>query len=512
MKFSTLLKSVSLLLILSMVLSVVSCSTPPKASLSGPNSPIVSENIQIENTEVENIEEENIVYEHITTETYTKEIIEVENTITELLLEEDVVEEVYFVQTIYVSEENIDEFSQNSQVSRVFGENIDIADLLKKVAVGTGVIVTLVILKRAHIPGKLGSMVACAASESLKFGKDGAAIGSIFGGATGAADSVDSSGRTSAVIGFAVCTVGLILSIISFVAAIPSGGSSTITAAAGIHLALAGIEMMIMTAETARSGYNMVKSFQAKDASDIDWNNINWNDVGISSVEQSINGAANGYMWGSIFGAVHGGVDGLEFFEKYHTPYSTYNARLVKTPIEGGSWTGTRGESDFVLDNPIKLPNGKTVTKITYRNAVPDFSPFQVARVKIPNMTNNRYSIKRLNIKGNFEQADTVLAEYWSRIRYEGKANWTASDIATYRTNNGLTWHEMNDLQSMQLVPTEVNGTFGHLGGVGEYNRMTGKVVDYDPYPSEPKVSPSDPQYGQGIIFNPVIYEGDSNG
>ena len=76
MKFSTLLKSVSLLLILSMVLSVVSCSTPPKASLSGPNSPIVSENIQIENTEVENIEEENIVYEHITTETYTKEIIE----------------------------------------------------------------------------------------------------------------------------------------------------------------------------------------------------------------------------------------------------------------------------------------------------------------------------------------------------------------------------------------------------------------------------------------------------
>ena len=30
--------------------------------------------------------------------------------------------------------------------------------------------------------------------------------------------------------------------------------------------------------------------------------------------------------------------------------------------------------------------------------------------------------------------------------------------------------HELNDTKTMQLVPTEINATFGHLGGVGEIN------------------------------------------
>ena len=33
-----------------------------------------------------------------------------------------------------------------------------------------------------------------------------------------------------------------------------------------------------------------------------------------------------------------------------------------------------------------------------------------------------------------------------------------------------LTWHELNDVKTIQLVPTEVNGKFGHLGGVREIN------------------------------------------
>ncbi len=51
----------------------------------------------------------------------------------------------------------------------------------------------------------------------------------------------------------------------------------------------------------------------------------------------------------------------------------------------------------------------------------------------------------------------------------DGKS-FTASDVNKYRTNNKLTWHELNDTQTMQLVPTEVNAKFGHLGGVGEIN------------------------------------------
>ena len=115
----------------------------------------------------------------------------------------------------------------------------------------------------------------------------------------------------------------------------------------------------------------------------------------------------------------------------------------------------------------------KAGTKVTYKNGVPDFSPFQKAQVKIPEMTSDRSS--------NFGQADKALADYWSKIKYDGKT-WQARDIQNYREINKFTWHEMNNMKSMQLVPKEVNGGFGHLGGVGECNAMTGtkEEIPYD--------------------------------
>lgn len=44
------------------------------------------------------------------------------------------------------------------------------------------------------------------------------------------------------------------------------------------------------------------------------------------------------------------------------------------------------------------------------------------------------------------------------------------SDIEKYRVKNNLTWHELNDTKRIQLVPTKINSTFGHIGGVGEIN------------------------------------------
>lgn len=43
-----------------------------------------------------------------------------------------------------------------------------------------------------------------------------------------------------------------------------------------------------------------------------------------------------------------------------------------------------------------------------------------------------------------------------------------AGDIADIREELKLTWHELNDGKTMQLVPSEINSKFGHLGGVGE--------------------------------------------
>ena len=469
---------ISVLLAFAIILTMTACSSEASnTELSDPNPQILVENI-----EVENIETENILTEHITEEIYLKELVLAEDKISELLLEENAISEVILCKTVYVPQDNLDEFSEHSQMAGLFGDGFDMAPVLKKVAVGTGVIVTLVVLSKVGLPEPVVSVVVAAADESLKFAAGGAAIGSLFGGVTGAADEIDETGRTSAIIGFATATAGLILTAVSLVAAIPSGGSTTITAAAGIKLVIAGVSVIGATAGTVYAGYNAVKTFTETDAADIDWDNIDWDQVGVSSAQKAIQNGADGYMWGSIVGAVYGGAEGYDFYQKYNTPYSKYNARIVRTPKddEFGHWSGDRGESEYIYDKSktIRISEDRYVTveagaKVTYRNGVPDFSPFQEAQVKIPSMTNNRTR--------NFKQADEALADYWTKIKHNNRT-WTTRDVEAYRTSNGLTWHEMNNMESMQLVPTEVNAGFGHLGGVGEYNGMIGEegATDFD--------------------------------
>ena len=470
---------ISILLTVSLLFSLTACATdaPVNTGLLDPNPQIIAENI-----EEETILTENTLTEFITSEIYLEEMVIAEDKISELLLEEETINEVLLCKTIYVPQDNIEEFAANSQTAGLFGDNINLKAVLAKVAVGTGVIVTLVVLKKAGLPDPVASMVVAAADKSLQFAETGAAIGSLYGGLTGATDELDASGRTSAVIGFATATAGLILTIISLVGEIPSGGSTTITAAAGIKLVIAGISVVAATAGTAYAGYNAVKTFTSTDGTDIDWDNIDWARLGVSSAEQAINYGADGYMWGSIIGTVYGGAEGYDFYQKYNTPYSQYNSRLVQTPKddEFGHWTGERGESEYVYDKSktIRISEDRYVTveagtKVNYQNCVPDFSPFQEAQVRIPRMTDNRTR--------NFNQADEALAEYWTKIKHNNQT-WTAEAVKEYRTSNGLTWHEMNNMESMQLVPTEVNAGFGHLGGVGEYNAMVGAegVTEFD--------------------------------
>ena len=467
---------ISIMLIISILMMYVGCSNvPPQPTLSTGNPQPFTENV-----EVENVITENELHEFITNEIYLQEIVLAEDKISELLLEEETITEVMCCKTIYVPQEHIDDFADNSQTTHLFGEGINIKSVLTKVAVGTGVIVTVVVLKKAGLPDPVASVVVAAADESLTFAGTGAAIGTLFGGLTGATNELDETRRTSAVIGFATATVGLILSAVSLVGAIPSAGSTTITVATGIKLVVAGVFTLTAAAGTAKAGYDAVKTFQSTDAADIDWDNIDWEKVGVSSAEKAIENSADGYMWGAIIGTVHGGAEGYDFYQKYNTPYTKYNSRLMQTPKDGngGKWKGERGESDFILDEPIICKDGTKVTKVTYKNAVPDFSPYQKAQVKIQ-MTNERYSIKNKGIVGNFEKADQALAEYWTKTKYNGKT-WSARDIETYRKNNNLTWHEMSNMESMQLVPYEVNQTFTHYGGVAEYNAMIGQEGEFD--------------------------------
>lgn len=140
-------------------------------------------------------------------------------------------------------------------------------------------------------------------------------------------------------------------------------------------------------------------------------------------------------------------------------PSSTYQERLSQTPVNNGEWLGKRGESTFVSEHKevTDILEPKGLDGIEYSDAIPDFSPVSVGEVTIPNMSTER--------RINFREADDLLAE---------KLGVTRKDIVKMRKEQKLTWHELNDMQTMQLVPTVINGKFGHLGGVAEIKKLLG--------------------------------------
>lgn len=93
------------------------------------------------------------------------------------------------------------------------------------------------------------------------------------------------------------------------------------------------------------------------------------------------------------------------------------------------------------------------------------------------NGTKARYS--------NFAQANAKLAEQLNKSpklasEFGMKSGEvTVADVEAYRIANNLTWHELNDVKTIQLVPSKINSSFGHLGGVGEINAGAFKPVGF---------------------------------
>lgn len=182
-------------------------------------------------------------------------------------------------------------------------------------------------------------------------------------------------------------------------------------------------------------------------------------------------------FWNNEFNIMSGSPNEAEFGGKYNT----YQERLNRTMQDNtvyGKYEGERGESKFV---PSEETEGGKACKdklaeygkdgIEYKNAEPDFSECSEATVKINNMTENRFDYVDSdgNLQaGNFSQADRKCAEQWNSQEKDGKNDWTARDIADYRYENKLTWHERCDTYSMDLVPREIHSYIKHLGGVSE--------------------------------------------
>ena len=68
----------------------------------------------------------------------------------------------------------------------------------------------------------------------------------------------------------------------------------------------------------------------------------------------------------------------------------------------------------------------------------------------------------------NFKSADKELVKKLNELG----SNINIADIKKLRTKYKLTWHECNDMRTMQLVPSKINLYFGHTGGIGEINML----------------------------------------
>ncbi|MDR2568800.1 MAG: HNH/ENDO VII family nuclease [Oscillospiraceae bacterium] len=249
---------------------------------------------------------EELLYEHNLSEEYLEEKILLDSLIVESLLHEEIIEEVYFIDTILIPEEQLFTDFDITLVNELFGHGVDLSSLLTKFSIGAGVILTLVILNSTIHAGKVAALIASARQGSQSFAGAGSIIGTISGAVLGAADSIDETGRLRALTEFGMNIAGLILTSLTLFTAIAPSGIPLLIMAAGF----------LATAWTSYSSFgNLVETYKTTDNINIDWENINWDEVGYSTAARAIEGAADGFMIGAIVGAVYGAARSVTKFQ-----------------------------------------------------------------------------------------------------------------------------------------------------------------------------------------------------
>ena len=164
--------------------------------------------------------------------------------------------------------------------------------------------------------------------------------------------------------------------------------------------------------------------------------------------------------------------------------YSTEMERLYQTPNENVEWpSGERGVGECVpkdVEMQEELAKFGQKSVVYNKDHIPDFSPFSRADVEIDNMSANR-----TGAGFNYEQADAKLAEQFNTEKFNGRENWTSSDVRDWRRNElknetgeQWNWHEEPNRKTCRLIPTKINDFFGHLGGVGECKRRDAGIFN----------------------------------
>lgn len=259
-----------------------------------PNSPMLYEDIL-----TENILNEDHILEEFLYEIYLEEKQIVEDVIEETLLQEDRIEEVILLETYYLPPEDPYRYYDGATGQSIFGDEIDIDSLVKKTAIGAGVILTVAVIAVVDFYSPISVGIITSAANALPYAIKGAAAGTIIGagvGATlGATSSLDKSERLTALTKLGLSTAALITTIIFP----PLGGTAFATIGAITAITASSIGLIT-------SGINAYEVFTRTEEMDIDLQNLDWNELGYSIAQKAIGGAADGFMIGAISGAVLG--------------------------------------------------------------------------------------------------------------------------------------------------------------------------------------------------------------
>ncbi len=162
--------------------------------------------------------------------------------------------------------------------------------------------------------------------------------------------------------------------------------------------------------------------------------------------------------------------------------FSTYDERIIQTPKNG--WMGERGESLYKPDSSeaASALRDYGLEGVEYENGIPDFSKCSEYSVEI-DMIDKRESFFDENgnrIAGNYERANSELANVFNSTNKDGKGDWTYNDVEKWRANNKLTIHEDNDMKTCYYVPTEIHKACTHSGGVAECKKKAGIGGGFD--------------------------------
>ena len=152
--------------------------------------------------------------------------------------------------------------------------------------------------------------------------------------------------------------------------------------------------------------------------------------------------------------------------------YTSLEFRKRFGPSTEANWDSSPGNSLCRPD--VTTEKGRAVKQelaraglegIVYKGCVPDFGPVAKETVTIDKMTPD--------IDTNKSQAYRAVADRWSaegRPDEEGnpKTDWISRDVADWKKENNLAFHECSDMHTCQFVPQTIHSHYSHSGGRSE--------------------------------------------